>query len=54
MQVDLPDELTLPRDQQLVLYRMVQEAFQNSLKHGEATRIYIQANQQNETLQVQV
>jgi len=54
MQVDLPDELTLPRDRQLVLYRMVQEAFQNSLKHGAATRICIQANQQNETLQVQV
>lgn len=54
MQVEVPHELALPRDRQLVLYRMVQEAFQNSLKHGEATRIRIEAKQQNGSLHVQV
>jgi signal transduction histidine kinase len=31
----------MTKDRQLMLFRMVQEAFQNSLKHGKATYIYV-------------
>jgi signal transduction histidine kinase len=54
MTVQHPPQLIMAKDRQLVLFRIVQEAFQNSLKHGEATHIRIYAEQQNGQLIVRV
>jgi signal transduction histidine kinase len=54
MSVQHPAELTLSKDRQLVLFRIVQEAFQNSLKHSEATHIRIHAEQLEEQFIVRV
>lgn len=54
MTVDHSVELTLSKERQLILFRMVQEAFQNSVKHGAATRIHIKTEQQETKLVVTV
>jgi signal transduction histidine kinase len=41
MTIHHPEEVNLPSEHQLVLFRIVQEAFQNSLKHGKANQIKI-------------
>ncbi len=41
MTVEHEAPLTLPKDQQLVLFRIVQETFQNALKHAEPKHIHI-------------
>jgi signal transduction histidine kinase len=52
--VSHPDSIDLPVDRQLILFRIVQEAIQNSLKHAEASRLQITAQQQNSMLTVAV
>lgn len=46
--------LTMPKDRQLVLYRIVQEAFQNALKHGEPSQIHITLRMVNGHLQINI
>jgi len=46
--------LSLPKERQLILFRMVQEAFQNSMKHAAATHIHIKAEQQEAKLLVTI
>lgn len=50
MTVSHQGDMAMLKDRQLMLYRMVQEAFQNSMKHGKATQISIAVNQQGTTL----
>jgi signal transduction histidine kinase len=45
-----PNQIDLPIEKQIMLFRMVQEAFQNSIKHGNASAILIKANQQEDKL----
>jgi len=52
MTVEHPENIALPRDRQLILFRMVQEAFQNSLKHGQASRIRVAADHDEKLLRV--
>jgi signal transduction histidine kinase len=47
-------ELTLSKEHQLILFRMVQEAFQNSVKHGAATHIHVKAEQQETKLAITI
>jgi signal transduction histidine kinase len=52
MTIQHPKEIDLPFDRQLVLYRIVQESFQNSLKHGKASHIHVSIEQQHHTIRV--
>lgn len=45
IKLDLPIAMPMVKERQLVLYRMVQEAFQNSLKHSGGNLIHITARQ---------
>lgn len=45
IKLDLPVSMPMVKERQLVLYRMVQEAFQNSLKHSGGNLIHITARQ---------
>jgi signal transduction histidine kinase len=54
MSLDHPDEIYLPAERQLVLFRMVQEAFQNSLEHGRSKQIKISVRQDDSLVQVMV
>ncbi|MBS1681275.1 MAG: hypothetical protein JST48_06150 [Bacteroidetes bacterium] len=54
MTIELTEHLNMPRDRQLMLFRMVQEATQNSIKHGMASVIKIFATQQDTMLTVTV
>lgn len=45
-----PVAMSLPKERQLILFRMVQEAFQNSMKHAAATHIHIKVEQQEAKL----
>ena len=49
-----PVALSLPKDRQLILFRMVQEVFQNAMKHAAATHIHIKAEQQEAKLIVTI
>jgi signal transduction histidine kinase len=49
-----PEIINLQSDRQLVLFRIVQEAFQNSLKHGKASRVNILADEKDANLNVQI
>ena len=46
--------MDMMKDRQLMLFRMVQEAFQNSLKHGKATLISINVKQLGSTLHTSI
>jgi signal transduction histidine kinase len=46
--------IDMPKERQLVLFRLVQEAFQNSLKHGKATSIAIEADQQEDSFTISI
>lgn len=46
--------LTMPKDRQLVLYRIVQETFQNALKHGEPSHIHITLRMVNGHLHINI
>lgn len=54
MTIDHTVELTLSKERQLILFRMVQEAFQNAVKHGAATLIHIKSAQQDDKLVITV
>jgi len=54
MTLNHADEIDLPAEHQLVLFRIVQESFQNALKHAEPTRIDIDVRQQDGMLEVQI
>ncbi len=41
-------ELVMSKENQLILFRMVQESFQNSIKHGQATHINITAEEKDQ------
>lgn len=41
IQVTAPESIALPGDHQLMLFRIIQEAIQNSLKHGQAQEVSI-------------
>lgn len=49
-----PAAIDMPADRQLMLFRIVQEALQNSIKHGQASHISILAEQKENTLQVSI
>ena len=51
---DHPSAIKMPVDRQIMLFRMVQETFQNSIKHGRASNISIKANQNEQTLSISV
>jgi signal transduction histidine kinase len=46
--------LTMPKERQLILFRMVQESFQNALKHSGARTIHIQIDQTDDYLIVTI
>ena len=52
MTIQHPATIHLPSERQLVLFRIVQEAFQNSLKHGKANQIKIAIGQSEAQVQV--
>lgn len=54
MTIDHPEMIHLPPERQLVLFRIVQEAFQNSLKHGRAKQIKISVHQIDLSLNVMI
>jgi signal transduction histidine kinase len=54
MTLEHPDQLTMPKDRQLVLFRMVQEVFQNALKHAHASHIRVSARQNDHDIEVEV
>ncbi len=54
MSVSHPEGIDLPVERQLILFRIVQEAIQNSLKHGQASKLQITARQQDSMLTVAV
>jgi two-component system sensor histidine kinase DegS len=45
VELNVPDTLNLSKDQELVVFRVVQEALQNIHKHGEATQISVDLQQ---------
>lgn len=54
MTIRHPEIINLPVEQQLVLFRIVQEAFQNSLKHGKASHISIFVEQRDAYVNVKI
>ncbi len=54
MTFDHPEIIGLPSERQLVLFRIVQEAFQNSLKHGKANHIKIAVQQLDSHLDISI
>ncbi len=49
-----PPVIEMPMDRQMMLFRIVQEALQNTIKHGEASRISIVAEQKENMLKVSI
>jgi signal transduction histidine kinase len=54
LSVTHPPTLTMPKERQLVLFRIVQESFQNALKHSEARNIHIVIEQRAGQLQASI
>lgn len=54
LSVEHPAQLTMPKERQLVLFRIVQESFQNALKHSQARNIHIRIEQLDGNLQVSI
>jgi signal transduction histidine kinase len=54
MTLQHPPSITLPVDRQIMLFRIVQEAMQNSIKHSKASHISIVAKQENNNLEVSI
>jgi signal transduction histidine kinase len=54
VKVDMPVAIAMLKERQLVLYRMVQEAFQNSLKHSGGNSIHITALQHDSHITVSI
>jgi signal transduction histidine kinase len=49
-----PLAIDMPADRQMMLFRIVQEAIQNSIKHAKASLISIVAKQEDDTLEVSI
>lgn len=49
-----PETIDMPADRQLMLFRIVQEALQNSIKHGQASIIAIEVSQVENMLSVSI
>lgn len=49
-----PDTIDMPTDRQMILFRIVQEALQNAIKHGQASNISIEVTQAEDQLRVSV
>lgn len=47
VQLDADGPLSLNTDKQIILFRIIQEAIQNAIKHANANNIYITINTQN-------
>lgn len=47
-------QILLPTEKQIILYRVVQEAIQNSIKHGDITELLITVSGIEESLQVEI
>jgi signal transduction histidine kinase len=45
-----PDKLSLEADKQIILFRIIQEAIQNAIKHSSAKNIYISITQHDNVL----
>src|SRR5664279_3908850 len=45
-----PAKLSLPVDEQIILFRIIQEALQNAIKHAEAKNICIEIETQTENI----
>jgi signal transduction histidine kinase len=45
-----PEKLALETDKQVILFRIIQEAMQNAIKHASAKNIYINITQSNDLL----
>lgn len=54
MTLEHPDQLALPKEQQLVLFRMVHEVFQNVLEHARASHIRVRTRQDDHNIEVEV
>jgi signal transduction histidine kinase len=54
VKLDLPVSLPMHKERQLLLYRMVQEAFQNSLKHSGGNLIHITTRQNDSHICISV
>jgi len=54
MTIRHPEIINLPSERQLMLFRIVQEIFQNSLKHGKASHINILVEQRDVNLNVMI
>lgn len=48
------DDLSLKPDNQIILFRIVQEILQNVFKHAQATFIEIEIIEENETIRIQI
>jgi signal transduction histidine kinase len=49
-----PASIDMPIDRQIMLFRIVQEALQNSIKHAKASMVSIAAEQKDNTLEVSI
>ncbi len=49
-----PSSIDMPADRQMMLFRIVQEAMQNSIKHAKASLISIVAKQEDNNLEVSI
>ncbi len=49
-----PDTIFLKPDEQVILFRIIQEAVQNALKHAEAKNIFVSIETNNDILCVQI
>jgi signal transduction histidine kinase len=49
-----PASIDMPVDRQIMLFRIVQEALQNSIKHAKASMVSIVAEQKDNTLEVSI
>jgi signal transduction histidine kinase len=49
-----PPTINMPADRQMMLFRIVQEALQNSIKHSKASHISIVAKQEDNNLEVSI
>lgn len=54
VKLNLPTSIPMVKERQLVLYRMVQEAFQNSLKHSGGNVIHITARQNDSHIAISI
>ncbi len=48
------DEVNMSNDKQLLLYRIIQEAIQNCMKHAEADNIFISLSNENQQLNIAI